>query len=308
MVGFGNVAALARSAGITSARGTPSVAIGTYSATPIDMAGAYTVFANNGVHLNPWMLASVRNANGDIVSDFSPEAKQVLDPRVAYLTQALLESVMTRGTGASARAHGFLAPAAGKTGTSHDVWFAGYTSNLICVVWVGNDDYTDISTGLSRPLQGADAAAPLWAEFMKRAILLPQYSDVKPFAAPEGITTARIDKPSSLLADSTCPNNVLYAAFLDGTAPVNTCSQMSESPQNFIQKILGIGGSKSGPPDQPSSAAPIVRSAPNTPPDGNAPDATRQPAQPKKKNFLQKIFGGGKDKQQQQPPPNPPPQ
>jgi len=305
MVGFGNVAALARSAGITSARGTPSVAIGTYSATPIDMAGAYTVFANNGVHLTPWMLASVRNANGDVVSDFAPEAKQVLDPRVAYLTQSLLESVMARGTGASTRMHGFLAPAAGKTGTSHDVWFAGYTSNLICVVWVGNDDYTDISSGLSRPLQGADAAAPLWAEFMKRAIQLPQYSDVKPFAAPEGITTARIDKPSSLLADSTCPSKVLYVAFLDGTAPTNTCSQMSESPQNLIQKILGIGGSKSeqSTPPQQTTGAPIVRVPPNTPPDGNAPDTTQQPVPPKKRNFLQKIFGGGKDKQQQQPPP-----
>src|ERR1700690_2430991 len=74
MVGYNNVAALARSAGITNARGTPSVAIGTYNATPIDMAGAYTVFANSGVHLTPWMLASVRNANGDIVSDFSPDA------------------------------------------------------------------------------------------------------------------------------------------------------------------------------------------------------------------------------------------
>src|SRR6202012_653171 len=91
MVGFDNVAALARSAGITNARGTPSVAIGTYNATPIDMAGAYTVFANNGVHLTPWMLASVRNTNGDIVSDFSSEGKQILDPRVAYLTQSLME-------------------------------------------------------------------------------------------------------------------------------------------------------------------------------------------------------------------------
>jgi penicillin-binding protein 1B len=308
MVGFGNVAALARSAGITSARGTPSVAIGTYSATPIDMAGAYTVFANNGVHLTPWMLASVRNANGDIVSDFAPDAKQVLDPRVAYLTQSLLENVMTRGTGASARQHGFLAPAAGKTGTSHDVWFAGYTSNLICVVWVGNDDYTDISHGLSRPLQGADAAAPLWAEFMKRAIQLPQYSDVKPFSAPSGVTVARIDKASSLLADSTCPTNNFYVAFLDGTAPTNTCSQMSDSPQNLIQKILGIGGSKSEPtPPQPTTGAPIVRVPPNTPPDGNAPDTTQPPAQPKKRNFLQKIFGGGKDKDKQ-PQPTPPPQ
>ncbi len=94
MIGYSNVAALARSAGIAEARGTPSVAIGTYSATPLDMAGAYTVFANNGVHINPWFLASVRNTNGDIVSDFSPEAKQVLDPRTAYLTQSLMEGVM----------------------------------------------------------------------------------------------------------------------------------------------------------------------------------------------------------------------
>jgi penicillin-binding protein 1B len=311
MVGFDNVAALARSAGIASARGTPSVAIGTYSATPIEMAGAYTVFANSGVHLNPWMLASVRNTNGDIVSDFSPEAKQVLDPRVAYLTQSLLESVMSRGTGASVRARGFTAPAAGKTGTSHDVWFAGYTSNLLCIIWVGNDDYTDISAGLTRKVQGADTAAPIWADFMKRAILLPQYSDVKPFAPVEGVTVAHIDKASSLLVDSTCPGNSFYIAFLDGTAPVNTCSQMGENPQNFLQKIFGIGGNKSAPDathpaaTPPSSTgAPIVRQPPNTPPDGNAPD-TAQPDQPKKRNFLQKLFGGGKDKK---PKPDQPPQ
>jgi penicillin-binding protein 1B len=301
-VGFDNVAALARSAGITAARGTPSVAIGTYSATPIDMAGAYTVFANGGVHLNPWMLASVRNTNGDIVSDFSPEAKQVVDPRTAYLTQSLLEGAMNYGTASAVRRHGFTGPGAGKTGTSHDAWFAGYTSNLICIIWVGNDDYTDVK------IQGADAAAPIWAEFMKRAILLPQYSDVKSFIPPEGVTTARIDKTTSLLVDPTCPNNSFYVAFLDGTAPQNTCSQMNENPQSFIQKIFGIGG-KSTAPDTtnlPSTGAPIVRVAPNTPPDGNAPDTT-QPAQPKKKNFLQKIFGGGKDKDKQQPQPTQPP-
>jgi penicillin-binding protein 1B len=304
MVGFDNVAALARSAGITNARGTPSVAIGTYNATPIEMAGAYTVFANSGVHLNPWMLASVRNANGDVVSDFSPEAKQVMDPRAAYLTQSLLEGVMNYGTAAAVRGHGFTAPAAGKTGTSHDAWFAGYTSNLICIVWVGNDDYTDIK------MEGAHAAEPIWTEFMKRAILLPQYSDVKPFSAPEGITTARIDKTSNLLADTSCPSNILYAAFLDGTAPINTCSQMSESPQNLIQKILGIGG-KPAPPDTtspPNTPAPIVRVNPNTPPDGNAPDTTQPPAAPKKKNFFQKIFGGKDKDKDKQPQPTPPPQ
>ena len=306
-VGYENVAALARSSGIASARATPSVAIGTYSATPIDMAGAYTVFANNGVHLKPWVLASVRNTNGDIVSDFAPEAKQILDPRTAYLTQSLLEGVMARGTAAAVRAHGFTAPAAGKTGTSHDAWFAGYTSNLLCIVWVGNDDYTDIK------IEGAHAAAPIWADFMKRAIQLPQYSDVKPFAPPSGVTSAHIDRNTDLLVDSTCPYDSFYAAFLDGTAPQNTCSQMSESPQNFIQKIFGIGGhSDSTPPPTNTPQPPNTSQRPtNTPPDGNAPDST-QPAQQKKKNIFQKIFGGGsdkdKDKDKQPQPTQPPPQ
>src|ERR1019366_8924850 len=187
-IGYENVAALARSAGVTNARGTPSVAIGTYNATPVDMAGAYTVFANNGVHLKPWMLASVRNANGDIVADFAPEAKQVLDPRTASLTQSLLQYVMSYGTAATVRSHGFVSAAAGKTGTSHDAWFACYSSNLLCIVWVGNDDYTDVK------LQGALAAAPIWAEFMNRAIKLPQYSDMKPFSPGEGVQIVRVDK------------------------------------------------------------------------------------------------------------------
>ncbi len=150
-VGYDNVAALGRSVGIAAARGTPSVAIGTYNATPVDMAGAYTVFANYGVHLTPWVLASVRNTNGDIVADFAPTAKQVLDPRVAYLTQSLLEGVMARGTAATVHSFGFNSPAAGKTGTSHDAWFAGYTSNLICIIW-GRATTTTPTSSYREPL------------------------------------------------------------------------------------------------------------------------------------------------------------
>ncbi len=290
-VGYENVAALARSAGITDVRATPSMAIGTYSATPIDMAGAYTVFANGGVRLTPWMLASVRNNQGDIVSDFAPEGKQVLDPRAAYLTQSLMEGVLARGTGAAVRALGFSAPAAGKTGTSHDVWFAGYSSNLLCIIWVGNDDYTDISTALTHKLQGADTAAPIWANFMKRAIKLPQYSDMRSFSAPEGVTSVRLDKTTNLIADSSCPLD-FTAAFLDGTQPQNTCSQMSESPQSLVEKLFGRDGHPTGQPDaiqQPES-------------DGGTPDPN---APPKKRNFLQKLFGGGK--KQDGPPQDPPP-
>ncbi|MDE3105693.1 MAG: penicillin-binding protein, partial [Acidobacteriota bacterium] len=266
-VGYENVAALGRAAGIASARGTPSVAIGTYDATPLDMAGVYTIFANNGAHITPWLLSSVRNSRGDIVSDITPEAHQVLDPRVAYLTQKLMEGVLNYGTAAGVRSRGFTAPAAGKTGTSHDAWFAGYTSNLLCVIWVGNDDYTDVK------LQGADAAAPIWGAFMKRAIELPQYSDVKPFTPPSGVADYRIDRTSELLADATCPDNAITVAFLDGTEPQNTCSHMSESPKNFIQKLFGLGGSKDGEPQTPD------QSPPGDP--------------QKKKNIFQKIFGSG---------------
>jgi penicillin-binding protein 1B len=285
-VGYDNVASLARSAGIVNARGTPSVAIGTYNATPMDMAGAYTVFANNGVHLKPWLLASARNANGDIVADFAPEAKQILDPRVAYLTQSLMEGVMTRGTAASVRTHGFLAPAAGKTGTSHDAWFAGYSSNLLCIIWVGNDDYTDISHNLTKPLQGADTAAPIWAEFMNRAIKLPQYSDMTSFTAPDGVHVLRIDRTTELPADDTCPADTVNAAFLDGTAPEGTCSHMGQDTQSLGATIFG--------PHTPQD--------PNNPTPTTTPDG--QPADPTKhRNVFQKMFGLGKDKQPNQPPP-----
>jgi penicillin-binding protein 1B len=233
MVGFDRVAALARDAGIRSARGTPSVAIGTYDAEPLDMAGAYTVFANNGVHLDPWMLASVRTPTGDIISDYSPASRQVLDPRVAYLTTSLMQNVINSGTGAVVRQRGFLAPAAGKTGTSHDAWFAGFTSNLLCIVWVGNDDYTDVN------IEGAHAAAPIWAEFMKKAVLLPQYSDTHDFSAPEGVEIVKIDKVSYLLSDETCPDGY-NIAFLSGTAPTETCDHPAEH-RNLLQRIFGAG-------------------------------------------------------------------
>jgi penicillin-binding protein 1B len=255
MVGFDRVAALAREAGIKSARGTPSMAIGAYDATPMDMAGAYTAFANGGLHIDPWMLASVRDPNGDIITDYTPSTKQVLDTRVAYLTTSLLEAVLQGngkdgcmiggrdycGTGAAVRNMGFTAPAAGKTGTDHDAWFAGFTSNLICVVWVGNDDYTSLDPENRGRIQGARVAAPIWADFMKRAVQLPQYSDTHGFSAPPGVEVVAIDKVSNLLSDDTCPDS-FDAAFLDGTAPKETCDHPAPADKrNLFQKIFGLG-------------------------------------------------------------------
>jgi penicillin-binding protein 1B len=198
------------------------------------MAGAYTVFANNGLRLDPWMLASVRAPSGDVIQDYTPKSKQVLDPRVAFLTTSMMEDVLRgEGTGAGVRNRGFVSPAAGKTGTSHDAWFAGFTSNLLCIVWVGNDDYTDIK------LQGADAAGPLWAEFMKKAVQLPQYSDTHEFSEPDGVVVVSLDKATNLLSDTACPDSY-DAAFLDGTAPTDPCDHPPDH-RNIFQKIFGIG-------------------------------------------------------------------
>src|SRR6185312_9886959 len=181
MVGYDNVANLARAAGISSVEPTPAMAIGSYDATPLQMAGAYTLLANGGVKIDPWMLASVRAPNGNIIANYTPKTTQLLDPRAAFLTVSLMEQVLNNlnGTGAGMRGLGFTAPAAAKTGTSHDAWFAGFTSNLLCVVWVGNDDYTQLSVTLGATAEGDRAAGPIWGNFMKAAVQLPQYSDTK---------------------------------------------------------------------------------------------------------------------------------
>jgi penicillin-binding protein 1B len=244
MVGFDRVAALARDAGVKSAQGTPSMAIGAYDATPLDMAGAYTIYANGGLHIDPWMLASVRTPTGDIVVDYSPTTRQVLDPRVAYLTTNMMEAVLQgEGTGAGVRNMGFTAPAAGKTGTDHDAWFAGFTSNLLCIVWVGNDDYTPLDPENRGRIQGAQVAAPIWAAFMRQAVQLPQYSDTNEFTPPDGVQIVQIDKATNLLANESCPTDYT-AAFLDGTAPTDTCDHKGlggEDHRNILQKVFGLG-------------------------------------------------------------------
>src|SRR5262249_20780551 len=106
-VGYEKVAELARASGISSARGTPAIALGAYDATPLDMAGAYTVFANGGTHMSPMLVKSVRNAHGDIVQDFEPQKKAVLDPRVAYVMTNMMEGVVNFGLGFVVRRDGF---------------------------------------------------------------------------------------------------------------------------------------------------------------------------------------------------------
>src|SRR5260370_32866654 len=128
----------------------------------------------------------------------------------------MLQEVMRSGTAAGVRARGFMLPAAGKTGTSHDGWFAGFTSRLLCVVWVGFDDYSELG------LEGARSALPIWTEFMIKAARYKQYGDVKPFTLPSGVVQVGVDPQTGLLAGSNCPSFAAY--FIDGTQPVTQCA------------------------------------------------------------------------------------
>src|SRR5437588_4496296 len=285
-VGYDKVAERATSAGITSVKATPAVALGAYDATPIVMAAAYTVFANGGTRLSPVMINSLRNTRGDVIEDFNADKKPVLDSRVAYVMTNMMEGVLNFGTAYSVRARGFMAPAAGKTGSSHDGWFAGYTSNLLCIVWVGYDDYSDLR------LSGAQTAAPIWAEFMKKAITLPQYSDVKPFSEPAGVVDVQLDKVTNRLATPSCPDSYT-AAFIAGTEPHDTCDQ-GGGVVGFFSRIFGTGSDKVLPPSQPGSQAAAAGA-----------QTTQDPAK-KKKGFFGKFVGIFKDDKTSPPPSKPP--
>jgi penicillin-binding protein 1B len=291
-VGYDKVADLAKSAGISSVKATPAIALGAYDATPLDMAAAYTIFANSGVRISPILVNSVRNAEGDVVTDLKPEKRQVLDRRVAYVMTNMMEGVMNFGTAYAVRQFGFNAPAAGKTGTSHDGWFAGYTSNLLCIVWVGFDDYSDIR------LSGAQSAAPIWAQFMKKAADLPQYADMRPFSQPTGVVDVQLDKATNLLATPACPETYT-AAFIIGTEPTTTCDQ-STGIKGFFSRIFGLGGEKPLPPPADKQASSQA---------GNQADAGQDAADQdgkKKKGLLGKIAGIFKDEKSSNPPPKAP--
>ncbi|HEV3220349.1 MAG TPA: PBP1A family penicillin-binding protein [Candidatus Acidoferrales bacterium] len=232
LVGYGHVVEIARRMlQEPSIQATPAVALGAYDMTPLQIAAGYTAFANGGVRAEPLYLQKVVSGNGAVLEHNEPQTHQVLDPRVNYIVTNVLQDVINRGTGSPVRARGFTAPAAGKTGTSRDGWFAGYTSNLLCVVWVGFDDNRDLGE------QGGLTAGPIWAEFMKRAIVVPGYQDVHDFAAPDGIARVDIDPETLELSTPACP--VSHAeVFIAGTQPTEYCDKRGVTAgTSFLSKL-----------------------------------------------------------------------
>jgi len=300
MIGYGRVVQIARQMGLgNNIQPTPAVALGAYEMTAIDVAGGYTAFANGGVRAEPEFLHSVVSADGSVLEKFTPQTRQVLDPRVAFLVTSLLKDVLNKGTAAGVRARGFTLPAAGKTGTSRDGWFAGYTSNLLTVIWIGFDDNRDLG------FTGGATVAPVWADFMIRATALPAYRDVRDFTAPEGVQSVLIDPDSLELATPNCPTT-REEVYVAGSAPTQFCelhggSNAVSSAGSWLSHIFG--GDQPKPPQTDAQGKPVTAYDPNRPPDATgqgspvSPDPDAQSGE-KKKNPLQKIFGifGGKKK------------
>jgi penicillin-binding protein 1B len=306
MIGYGRVVDMSRQLGLdVDVQPTPAIALGSYDMTPLGVAAGYTVFADGGARAEPVLIDRVVDFQGGVLERNPLMLHQVLDPRVAYQVTTLLQDVIDHGTGASVRARGFMGPAAGKTGTSRDGWFAGYTSNLLCVVWVGFDDYRELG------LSGAVAAAPVWTEFMKRATALPAYKELNEFIAPNGVSVVDIDPTSLELATPACPTT-RKEVFIAGTEPefceLHGGRMLSQTPPaSWLSRIFGGGGDKSKSDDAPPpnvAAGPF--SSPPVPGTATAPAPADD--EEKKSGILHKIFGifGGKKPDQDAPKENNP--
>jgi penicillin-binding protein 1B len=197
----------------------PAVALGSFEATPLEMATAFNVLANLGLKVEPTTVMRVTDEKGTVLEQHYPKPPRVVHAESAFLVVNMMRSVITSGTAFEARKMGFPpnVDAAGKTGTTNDMkdaWFAGFTPDILCVVWVGYDDNTPVN------LSGAKAALPIWVDFMKGALAgIPP----RPFAVPPtNIVFVEIDSQTGLRASPYCPK-IISESFIAGTEPIEVC-------------------------------------------------------------------------------------
>jgi penicillin-binding protein 1B len=222
-VGFDKVASVWRKVGVgTPPRAFPSIALGVFELTPLEVAQAYTLFTNRGSVRPLRTIERIQTGEGTLRPKPGP-LRRVSRADTTYLVTNMLRSVIDEGTGAGARAAGFSLDAAGKTGTTNDLrdaWFVGFTRQLLTVVWVGHDDNQPLS------LSGTQAALPIWTEFMKSA--LAGRADQR-FEVPDGVTFVEIDQDTGKLALPGCPRTY-NESFLSGTEPIEYCELHRHTP------------------------------------------------------------------------------
>ncbi|HEY6399842.1 MAG TPA: penicillin-binding transpeptidase domain-containing protein, partial [Blastocatellia bacterium] len=291
MVGLSSVARMAERAGLTKVQQVPSMALGTIEATPLQMASAYTAFANRGRRIAPIAVKRVTTKDGTTLFESRLETKDVMNAQVAYIMTSLMQDVLDRGTGTRVRQMGFNGVAAGKTGSSRDAWFAGYTPNLVCVVYVGFDDNSDIG------LTGGVIAAPIWADFMIRALRVrPELGGS--FEDPGGLVVCDIDPATGAAPteETTAPRREI---FLAGTEPYG--AQPATDGSVAPDGTTGADGQS-----KPADASGRGLADTTLPPDSRKPEATPDQGWSIGRK-LNDFLRGGKPKPSPSPTPTPKP-
>jgi penicillin-binding protein 1B len=194
----------------------PSVSLGSFEVTPLEIAYAYSAFANLGVKAEPVSILAVATRDGTLLETRNAKMKRVAPASVCYVMNDILKDVFTYGTAGRARSLGFDKPFAGKTGTTNnyrDAWITGYSPRILSLVWVGFDD------GKSVRLAGGEACLPIWTRHMNRIDGL--VGDVD-WRRPEDVTHRAIDPASGMLATPYCPET-RTEIFVAGTEPQSVC-------------------------------------------------------------------------------------
>ncbi len=258
-VTIGRVMNLAAKAGLPKPlRAYPAMALGTSEATPLQIASAYTAFANLGSRTTPIAINRVTTGDGVTVAAPTTQKTEVLRPEVAYVMTSFMKDVVNRGTASKVRGRGLKAVLAGKTGTSRDGWFAGYTPNLVCAVWVGFDDGSQLG------LTGANSALPIWADFMSVALAEhPEWEG--DWDMPPGVEQVEINPKTG---QPTVPEDAEKRVefFINGTGP----NRVSDVPQ---EESTPVELPSPSPLEQPYDEGPIPSPSPS-------PSSRKAPALP----------------------------
>jgi penicillin-binding protein 1A len=234
---------------------TPSLALGAYEVTPLEMANAYGCFASGGEFEPARLIRKIVGPDGkELPLPAQPPKRRVTSEEEAYMVTSLLRSVVQSGTAKRAASLG--RPLAGKTGTTNrakDTWFVGYSTEIVTSTWVGYDDALPLGWGES----GATTALPIWMSFMKAA---HEGHPVTDFPRPNGIVTASVDPATGLLAYPGQTDSI-DEEFLDGTVPTQASAPDAGAPTAAVNDELMDGGE---PPTTP--AEPVDAGEPAPPP------------------------------------------
>lgn len=260
-IGLDRVRAMAAKLGFGDLPPYPSIILGGIEVEPMQIAKAYAILANEGLEVPPYAVTAVVDQQNQVIEGHELAATQVLSSDLAYTMDFMLQQVINHGTGEAARKLGFTRPAAGKTGTTNDgmdAWFAGFTPNLLTVVWTGFDQKEALG------LTGAEASLPAWTAFMKAATAPRPVLD---FGVPPGVVIANVDPSTGYLAGPYCPVT-MEGVFPKDMAPRQTCP--FHTPAGAVTPATASSTNPGGTPAPDAAATPSADANWEAEPDNTA--------------------------------------